>query len=292
MGLLDGKVAVVTGAGGGLGRAHALALAGEGAAVVVNDVGGDRSGRGRDDGPARAVVAAIEARGGRAVANSDSVASVDGGEAIVGAAVAAFGAADILVHNAGILRDRTLHKLDEADRNAVLAVHLEGGFNVSGPFVRHARARGCGAVIVHTSSTSGLFGNFGQTAYGAAKAGLYGLVKSLALEGAKHDIRAWALVPLATTRMSEDLPPMQDAAVRRRFAPEMVSPALVYMVSDLSAGRTGRALLVGGGRIAEVRLVLGEELAVRPGYTARDVAAAADLLFAGGDAPFELFGAK
>jgi NAD(P)-dependent dehydrogenase (short-subunit alcohol dehydrogenase family) len=175
MGLLDGKVAVITGAGGGLGRAHALLFAKEGAKVVVNDLGGARDGSGAGaHNMADVVVGEIRAAGGQAVANYDSVATMQGGQNILKTALDAFGQVDILINNAGILRDKTLMKMDEADWDLVLSVHLRGTFCVTKPIFTHMRERGKGGVIVNTSSTSGLCGNFGQTNYGAAKAGIAG----------------------------------------------------------------------------------------------------------------------
>jgi NAD(P)-dependent dehydrogenase (short-subunit alcohol dehydrogenase family) len=261
MGLLDGKVAIVTGAGGGLGREHALLLAKEGASVVVNDLGGDRAGGGAGHSMADAVVKEIRAAGGEAAACYDSVATTEGGEGILKSALDAFGRVDILVNNAGILRDKTLYKMEDADWDSVIAVHLRGTFCVTRPVFRHMRDRGEGGVIVNTSSTSGLIGNFGQSNYGAAKAGIAGFTRCLALEGKKYNIRVWGLVPVALTRMTEDLPGMSDEKLKARMAPVNVSPALLYMVSGLSKDRTGQFLFSGGGRVAEVKVVLGK------GYT-------------------------
>ena len=212
MGLLDGKVAIITGAGGGLGRAHALLFAKEGAAVVVNDLGGARDGAGGGHSMADQVVKEIQAAGGQAVANYDSVATVEGGESICKSAIDAFGKVDILVNNAGILRDKTLVNTDEASWDIVIQVHLKGTYCVTRPVFTHMKNRGQGGVIVNTSSTSGLIGNFGQSNYGAAKAGIAGFTRCLALEGKKYNIRVWGLAPVAVTRLTEDLPGMGSDA--------------------------------------------------------------------------------
>jgi NAD(P)-dependent dehydrogenase (short-subunit alcohol dehydrogenase family) len=256
MALLTGKVALVTGAGGGLGRCHALALAKEGAKLVVNDLGGARDGSG---GGARSmadhVVDEIRSLGGEAVANYDSVATVAGGERMVKAAVDAFGKLDICVNNAGILRDKTLAKLTEDLWDPVVEVHLKGTYCVARPAYNHMRERGQGGVIVNTSSTSGLNGNFGQTNYGAAKAGIWGFSRCLAIEGQKAGIRVYILAPVALTRLTEDLAGMQAAEMKEKLDPALVSPLVVYLASDLAKDQTGTTYFVGGGRIAEMRMV-------------------------------------
>ena len=259
MGLLDGKVALVTGAGGGLGREHALALAAEGARVLVNDLGGARDGSGTGSASmADQVADEIRAAGGEAATNYDSVATVAGGEAIVQAALDAFGQLDICVNNAGILRDKTLSKTTEDLWDPVIAVHLKGTYAVSRPAFNHMKERGQGGVIINTSSTSGLNGNFGQSNYGAAKAGIAGFTRCMALEGQRHGIRCFSLAPVALTRLTDDLPGMQDDAVKERIAPALVSPLVVYLASDLSGELTNKTFYVGGGRIAEMRVVTAE----------------------------------
>jgi NAD(P)-dependent dehydrogenase (short-subunit alcohol dehydrogenase family) len=254
MALLTGKVALVTGAGGGLGRCHALALAKEGAKVVVNDLGGARDGSGRGKhGPADQVVKEIEALGGQAFANYDSVASAEGGERIVGAAIEMFGHLDICVNNAGILRDKTLAKLTEDLWDPVVDVHLKGTYCVTRPAYNHMRERGQGGVIINTSSTSGLNGNFGQTNYGAAKAGIWGFSRCLAIEGQKAGIRVYILAPVALTRLTEDLAGMGE--MKEKLDPALVSPLVVYLASELAKDQTGTTFFVGGGRIAEMRMV-------------------------------------
>jgi NAD(P)-dependent dehydrogenase (short-subunit alcohol dehydrogenase family) len=243
MGLLEGKVVVITGAGGGLGREHALLLAKEGA---VNDLGGDRAGGGKGTSMADKVVDEIKAAGGEAAACYDSVATVEGGRNICKAAVDTFGKVDILINNAGILRDKSHAKMEEDEWDAVIAVHLKGTYCMTRPVFQHMRERGEGGVIVNTSSTSGLIGNFGQTNYGAAKAGIAGFTRCLALEGKKYNIRVWGLAPVAVTRMTEDLPGMSSEQVREMLSPARVSPAVLYMVSDLSKDKTGKFLFAGG----------------------------------------------
>jgi NAD(P)-dependent dehydrogenase (short-subunit alcohol dehydrogenase family) len=255
MGLLDGKVALVTGAGGGIGREHALALARAGAKVVVNDLGGARDGTGGGHAMADRVVEEIRAQGGEAAANYDNVAEVASGERIVQSAIDAFGKLDVVVNNAGILRDKTLSKMDEAMWDVVNAVHLKGTFCVSRPAFNHMKERGQGGVIINTSSTSGLNGNFGQSNYGAAKAGIWGFTRCLALEGQRVGIRAYVLAPVAHTRLTGDLPGFQDEKMKERMAPGLVSPLVVYLASDLAKDMTDKTFFVGGGRIAEMRMV-------------------------------------
>ena len=256
MALLTGKVALVTGAGGGLGRCPALALAKEGAAVVVNDLGGARDGSGRGaHSPADSVVEEIEKAGGKAVANYDSVVSVEGGESIVKSALDAFGKLDICVNNAGILRDKTLAKLTEDLWDPVVDVHLKGTYCVSRPAFNHMKERGQGGVIINTSSTSGLNGNFGQSNYGAAKAGIWGFSRCLALEGQRSQVRVYILAPVALTRLTADLAGMQAEEMKQKLDPALVSPLVVYLASDLAKDQTGTTFFVGGGRIAEMRMV-------------------------------------
>jgi NAD(P)-dependent dehydrogenase (short-subunit alcohol dehydrogenase family) len=273
MGLLDGKVAIVTGAGGGLGRCHALLFAKEGAAVVVNDLGGARDGAGGGHSMADQVVKEIQAAGGQPVANYDSVATIEGGANIAKSAIDAFGKIDILVNNAGILRDKTLVNTDEASWDIVIQVHLKGTYCVTRPVFAHMKERGQGGVIVNTSSTSGLIGNFGQSNYGAAKAGIAGFTRCLALEGKKYNIRVWGLAPVAVTRLTEDLPGMANDAVKQALAPEKVSPAVLYMVSDLSKDKTGKFLFVSGNKVTELKVVGAEGFKNPNGVSAQDIAA-------------------
>jgi len=249
---LDGRVAVVTGAGGGLGRSHAILLAARGAKVVVNDLGGSRDGSGAGSEMADTVVAEILAAGGDAVANYDSVATPEGGQAIVQSAIDAFGRIDIVVNNAGILRDVSFQKLDPEALDLVLKVHLYGAFNVTRAAWGHLKEQQYGR-IVSTASGSGLYGNFGQTNYAAAKLGIVGLTRSLAIEGAKYGITANAIAPIANSRMTEDIMPPQ---LLERLQPEHVSPLVVLLASE-SCTDTGHVYSVGGGYIARVATVEG-----------------------------------
>jgi NAD(P)-dependent dehydrogenase (short-subunit alcohol dehydrogenase family) len=242
----DGRVAIITGAGGGLGRSHALELARRGAQVLVNDLGGAVDGSGSSSSAAQLVVDEIVALGGKAAANHDSVATADGGQAIVQAANDAFGRVDVLVNNAGILRDKAFHKMDATMIDQVLDVHLKGAFFVSQPAFALMRAQGYGR-IVNTSSASGLFGNFGQANYGAAKAGLAGLTRVLAIEGAGHGIKVNAIAPIASTRMTADI--LGDLAAL--VSPESVSPLVAFLANE-QCSVSGHVYSVAGGRVARV----------------------------------------
>ena len=254
MGLLDGKVALITGAGGGLGEAYAKLFAREGAAVVVNDLGGPRDGSGSDTSMAQKVVDAIKAEGGRAVANGADISTLAGGQSVFDDAIKHFGRADILVNNAGILLDETFHKAKEANWDKVMRVHLKGTFCCTQPVFKWMRDNG-GGVIVNTSSTSGLIGNFGQTNYGAAKGGIWGLSNVLAIEGRKYNIRIWTLAPGALTRMTADLPRYKENP-GAALGPDGIAPAVLYMVSDLSGDQTGKVLGVSGPRgVREMRMM-------------------------------------
>jgi NAD(P)-dependent dehydrogenase (short-subunit alcohol dehydrogenase family) len=255
MGLLEGKVVVVTGAGGGLGREHALAMAKEGAKLVVNDLGGARDGSGGGTAMADKVVEEIKSAGGEAVANYDSVATVEGADNIVQTAVDAFGQLDICVNNAGILRDKTLSKMDEEMWDIVVLVHLKGTYCVSRAAFNHMKERGGDGVIINTSSTSGLNGNFGQSNYGAAKAGIAGMTRCMALEGQKYGIRCFILAPVALSRLTEDLPGFQDESFKAKMDPKLVSPLVTFLASDLAKDMTNKTFFVGGGRIAEMKVV-------------------------------------
>jgi NAD(P)-dependent dehydrogenase (short-subunit alcohol dehydrogenase family) len=242
----DGRVAIITGAGGGLGRAHALELARRGAHILVNDLGGALDGSGSSKFAADRVVDEITALGGVAAPNHDSVATAQGGQAIVQAALDAFGRVDVLVNNAGILRDKAFHKMDDAMIASVIDVHLKGALYVSQPAFALMREQGYGR-IVNTSSASGLFGNFGQANYGAAKAGLAGLTRVLALEGASHGIKVNAIAPIASTRMTQDI--LGDLAVR--VSPDSVSPLVAYLAHE-ECSVNGNVYSVAGGRIARI----------------------------------------
>lgn len=240
----DGKVAIVTGAGGGLGRQHALLLAARGALVVVNDVGAALDGSGGDSGPAQAVVAEIEAAGGEAVADTHSVSTPEGGEAIVETALEHFGRVDIVVNNAGVLRDKTFQNMTPDLLEPVLDVHLKGAFYVSRPAWLEMRRQSYGR-IVNTTSNSGLLGNFGQSNYGAAKMGLVGLTRVLAAEGAKYGIKVNAIAPLARTRMTEEL----LGAGAARLDPELVSPVVAFL-AHADCPVSGEIFTAAAGRVA------------------------------------------
>jgi len=255
MGLLDGKVVIVTGAGGGIGREHALAMAKEGAAIVVNDLGGARDGTGAGHTMAEKVVAEIKAAGGEAAANFDDVSSMAGARGILATALDSFDRVDALVNNAGILRDKSFANMGEDLWDIVVKVHLRGTFCVSQVVYAHMKERAMGGVIVNTSSTSGLNGNFGQTNYGAAKAGIFGFSRCLAIEGKKYGIRCFVLAPVALTRLTADLVGFDDEKMKARMNPALVSPLVTYLVSDLSKDLTDKTFFVGGGKIAEMRMV-------------------------------------
>lgn len=242
----DGRVAIITGSGGGLGKTYALELARRGARVVVNDLGGSVDGSGGDSMAADAVVEEIKAAGGEAVANYDSVATPEGGANIVKTAVDAFGTVDVLINNAGILRDKSFAKMSTDEIDAVLQVHLHGAFYVTQPAFAIMKENAYGR-IVNTSSPSGIFGNFGQVNYGAAKAGLMGMANVMAVEGAKYNIRVNTIAPVAKTRMTIDLlGPMADMVEA-----EQVTPLVVYLASE-ACELTHEVFSVGGGRFARI----------------------------------------
>tara|TARA_Y100001933_G_scaffold212423_1_gene217527 strand:- start:3621 stop:4490 length:870 start_codon:yes stop_codon:yes gene_type:complete len=244
--MLDGKVAIVTGAGGGIGRAHALLLAREGAAVVVNDLGGSRDGTGASHNMADQVVDEIKAAGGRAVANYGSVTDKADAQGMVDQAVEAFGQIDILIANAGILRDKSFKNMDDAMWDAVINVHLRGTYLTVKAAYDRMLEQGSGGRIVVTSSTSGLLGNFGQTNYGAAKAGIAGFMRCLWLEGLKYGITVNVLAPTAMSRMTADILP---EGVQDKFPPENISPAIVWLCTDEAKDVSGRQFLIGGNSV-------------------------------------------
>jgi NAD(P)-dependent dehydrogenase (short-subunit alcohol dehydrogenase family) len=252
--LCEGRVAIVTGAGRGVGREHALLLAAHGAKVVVNDIGAGVDGAGRDASPASEVVATIRQAGGEAITNGEDVSSWKGAKAMIDAAIAHFGRLDVLINNAGILRDRMLTNMDESEWDSVIQVHLKGTFAPS----RHAAAywrdeskRIGGPVkgrIINTSSTSGIYGNVGQTNYGAAKAGIAAFTIIAARELRRYGVTVNAISPTALTRMTEGLRQLtpEEAAIR---APKWVSPTVVYLASEEAQDITGRVIQAGMGRI-------------------------------------------
>ena len=223
-----GRVAIVTGAGAGLGRQYALELAKRGAKVVVNDLGGTRDGVGHDDAAANKVVEEIKALGGEAVPNYDNVATAQGGENIVKTAIDNFGKVDILINNAGILRDKSFTKMEEENWDNVVGVHLRGAYCVTKPAYANMRENGYGRIVM-TTSGAGLFGNFGQSNYAAAKMGLIGLTNVLKLEGAKYNVKTNVIVPVAASRLTEDVLPPQFF---EKMKPDFIAPAVLYMCSE------------------------------------------------------------
>jgi len=223
-----GRVAIVTGAGSGLGRCHALEFAKRGAKVVINDLGGTRNGVGSDNAAANKVVEEIETLGGEAVPNYDNVATVEGGENIVRTAVDAFGKVDILVNNAGILRDGIFYKMEEEDWDAVMGVHLKGAYCVTRPAFANMRENGYGRIIM-TTSGAGLFGNFGQSNYASAKMGVAGLANVLKLEGAKYNIKTNVIIPVAASRLTEDILPPDLFA---KLKPDFITSLILYLCSE------------------------------------------------------------
>jgi NAD(P)-dependent dehydrogenase (short-subunit alcohol dehydrogenase family) len=242
----DGRVAIVTGSGGGIGRTYALELARRGAAVVVNDLGGSVDGKGGEHTAAQKVVDEIKAAGGEAVPSYDSVSTPEGGEAIVKTAIEAFGKVDVVINNAGILRDKSFTKLDWADLDAVLDVHLKGAFYVSRPAFINMKENGYGR-FVFTSSASGIWGNFGQSNYGAAKMGLVGLSNVLSVEGAKSGILSNCVAPVARTRMTEEL----MGAAAEALDPELVTPMTVFLASE-ACTFTHEVFSAAGGKYSRI----------------------------------------
>ena len=260
----DGKVAIVTGAGGGLGRQHALALAARGAAVVVNDLGDNVDGNGGGSTAANAVVDEIRKAGGKAIANGASVTDFAAVQAMVGQALGEWGRVDILVNNAGILRDKTFAKMDLADFRLVMDVHLMGAVHCTKAVWETMRAQNYGRVVMTTSST-GLFGNFGQSNYGAAKMALVGLMQTLSLEGAKYDIRVNCLAPTAATRMTAGLMP---EAVLKQLEPGSVTPGLLALVAEDAPTRA--ILCAGAGAFERAYVTLTEGIHVGMGADAAE----------------------
>jgi len=254
--ICDGRICVVTGAGRGIGREYALLLAGHGAKVVVNDLGGSRDGGGADAGPAAEVVAEIVAAGGEAVANSDDISSFAGAEALIHQAVETFGGLDVVVNNAGILRDRMLANMTEAEWDAVINVHLKGTFGPSHFAAAYWRDRAkAGGTndgrIINTSSVSGIYGNAGQTNYGAAKAGIAAFSFIASLELARYGVTVNAIAPAALTRMTEDLGMGgADDAAKAAMSPRWIAPIVVWLASPLSASVTGRVIEASGQVLA------------------------------------------
>jgi len=256
----DGRVAVITGAGGGLGKTYATMIAARGGSVVVNDLGGASDGTGGGNSMADETVKEIGEAGGKAVANYDSVATPEGGEAIIQTAIDNFGKVDIVINNAGILRDKSFSKLEPENLEAVLDVHLKGAFFVSQPAFRVMKENNYGR-FVFTASGAGIFGNFGQTNYGAAKMGLVGLSNVLAVEGAKNNIKCNAIAPIAKTRLTEQL----LGGMAEHLDPEYVTPLVAYLVSE-QCDLTHEIFDVGAGRYARVFIGMA------PGWTTPEAA--------------------
>lgn len=262
------KVAIVTGAGGGLGRAHALELAKRGAKVVVNDLGGLRDGTGGSSEAADAVAAEIIAAGGEAISNGASVTDEQEVNAMVAQTMEKWGRIDILINNAGILRDKSFQKMEVADFAAVIDVHVMGAVNCTKAVWEIMRKQAYGRIVMTTSS-SGLYGNFGQANYGAAKLGLVGFMNTLHLEGAKYNVKINALAPVAATRMTEDIMPENVLGL---LAPELVTPGVIYLVSDDAPSR--QILSAGAGGFAVAKIIETEGFVLKPeDATAENVAA-------------------
>jgi NAD(P)-dependent dehydrogenase (short-subunit alcohol dehydrogenase family) len=280
----DKRVAVITGAGRGLGRAYAVLLASRGASVVVNDTGGSLAGEGIDAGPAEAVAREIKSAGGEAIAATQSVATPEGGNAIIKAALERYGRIDILIHNAGIVRAASLKEMTQQDFDAVLDVHLRGAFHVVRPaFIQMCKA-GYGRIVL-TSSIGGLYGNRRQANYGVAKAGIIGLSNVVALEGAAEGVKCNVIVPAAVTRMAEGL----DTSAYPPMSPEMVAPVVAWLAHE-SCSISGEMLISIAGRVAKA-LIIESRGVYRGRWTIEDVAAQIDAIrnmdapfIAGGDA--------
>jgi NAD(P)-dependent dehydrogenase (short-subunit alcohol dehydrogenase family) len=262
----DGRVAIVTGAGGGLGRSHALLLASRGAKVVVNDLGGSRDGTGAPSSEmANQVVEEIRSAGGQAVADAHGVDTVEGGEAIVKTALDAYGTVDIVIANAGILRDRAFHNITEEDWDKIFAVHVKGSFDVIQPAFRIMRQNSYGRIIV-TTSNAGLYGNFGQANYSSAKTAVLGFASTLELEGAKYNIKANVIAPVAASRLTEDVMPPQ---VLEKLKPEYVSPMVAYLCSE-ECSVSGQIFTAGGGYFGRAAVVEGKG-AILPNASLEDI---------------------
>lgn len=285
MGALDGRIAIITGAGRGIGREHALLFAAEGAKVVVNDLGGAVDGSGDDRSAAQQVVDEIRAAGGEAVANADDVTSWDGGKHLVDTAIEAFGDLHVLVNNAGILRDRVLVNMTEADWDSVVSVHLKGHFVPTRHAATYWRERTKAghqvkAAVVNTSSTSGLLGNPGQSNYGAAKAGIAAFTTIVAQELVRYGVRVNAIAPAARTRMTEQTPGLSDivqapndASVFDSWDPANVSPLVAYLSTD-TCPVTGMVYFVQGGQIRRfIPWMMGDELAKEGRWTVAELQA-------------------
>ncbi len=264
--MFSGKVVIVTGAGNGIGRAEALAFAAAGAKVVVNDVGGARDGAGKDAKAADAVVAEIKAAGGDATASFTSVSDLDGAEMIVWTALNKYQRVDVLINNAGILRDKALLNMSVADWDAVIDVHLKGSFLMTRAFARAIKQQpqgGSGTAIVNTTSMSGLLGNFGQANYSSAKAGLFGLTRTTSIELQKLGCRVNAIAPVALTRMTSDIA-MMSAVSADEMGPQHIAPVVLWLASSLAHGVNGRVFGVHGTKVFEYSMAQSAGLDAPP----------------------------
>lgn len=257
MGSFDGKVVVITGAGTGIGRSHAVAFAREGAKVIVNDLGGDRGGGGKGSDAADRVVAEIKAAGGEASSNYESVSTREGADAILWTALSKYGRVDILVNNAGVLRDRSFLNMSDADWDVVQNVHLRGTYYCSQVVGRQFKVQGKGGRIINTTSLSGLLGNFGQANYSAAKAGIYGLTRTLSIEFAKMGVTVNAVAPVALTRMTEDLP-MFKGMTAEQIGPQFITPVVLFLASEGAADISGQIVGVQGPKVFLYKMVQTE----------------------------------
>lgn len=273
MGLLEGKVAIITGAGAGIGREDALLFAREGAQVVVNDIGGTRDGMGRSQNAADAVVAEILKAGGQAVANYDSITTREGVDNLVWTALNKFKHIDILVNNAGILRDKSLLNMTEQEWDSVQEVHLRGTFLTSQTIARIFKQQGRGGRIINTTSMSGLLGNFGQGNYSAAKAGIAGFTFTCAQEFARFGVTVNAIAPVALTRMTEDIPLLKGVTADT-MGPQFIAPAALFLASELGAQLTGKIIGVHGSKIFEYKVATsnGVDLPEGTAWTAEMIA--------------------
>lgn len=260
MGLFSGKVVIVTGSGNGIGRAEAMYFAREGASVVVNDVGGARDGSGKDTKAADLVVDEIKKAGGEAIATYTSVSDLDGAEMIVWTALNRYKRVDVLVNNAGILRDRAMLNMAVSEWDAVLDVHLKGSFLMTRAFGRAIKQQGVAPyAIVNTTSMSGLLGNFGQANYSSAKAGLFGLTRTASIELSKLGCRVNAIAPVALTRMTEDIPLMSGISAEQ-MGPQHIAPVVAWLASDLARDVNGRVFGVHGSKVFEYKMTQSEGL--------------------------------
>jgi NAD(P)-dependent dehydrogenase (short-subunit alcohol dehydrogenase family) len=261
-----GKVAIVTGAGAGLGKTYALELAKRGCKVVVNDLGGSRDGSGASQGPAQVVVDEIKKAGGEAAANYDNVATIEGGKGIVKTAVDAFGKVDIVINNAGILRDKSFLKMEPEIWDLVIAVHLRGAYCVTQPAFALMKEQNYGRVVL-TTSGAGLYGNFGQTNYAAAKMGLIGLMNALKIEGAKYNVKVNTIAPVAASRLTEDVMPPEFFA---KLKPEFITPLVTYLASEENQD-SGYIFNCGMGWYSRSAIVMGNGALIGDGN--RDIKA-------------------